>query len=136
MKLLDATCQCGNTFKFNIQKPSVCPDCERQKQGLQTGKSRQAWKYWNHHRGWRVIDGKKIYFPNRMEANYYRYLFWQEKRGIILDFSYQPAVFDFGHLVLNAAVWITGPTLRLLIVIITCIILRLKVGWIPGARQN
>ena len=39
--------------------------------------------YSNHHRGYRTIDKKKIYFPNRMEANYYRYLLWQKKHQFL-----------------------------------------------------
>jgi len=51
--------------------------------------------YAHHHRGYRIIDKKKIYFANRMEANYYRYLLWLKKQKHLANFEYQPNPFDF-----------------------------------------
>jgi len=36
-----------------------------------------------------------IYFPNKMEANYWRILSWQQEHGIIEGFQHQPAPLDF-----------------------------------------
>jgi len=41
------------------------------------------------------MGGKRIWFANRMEANYYRYLLWQKEQKLIANFQYQPNFFDF-----------------------------------------
>jgi len=43
----------------------------------------------------RTIGGKIINFPNKMEANYCRYLYWLRRNCSIESFQYQPDAFDF-----------------------------------------
>ena len=54
-------------------------------------------KYSHVQRGWRIIDGKRIYFDSKAESNYYRYLSFLKSNHEILDFKYHPPVFDFSE---------------------------------------
>lgn len=87
-----ATCQCGHEFKYDgTQK--TCPACGpvETADGSNSGGKRNM----NHHKGKRIITGTEIYFPNRMEYNYYLYLMWLESQGVIREFVYQPAYYVF-----------------------------------------
>jgi len=88
----NATCQqCGAKFFWPDNK--TCPICS-----VPGGKDKTAWQEASKNRGKREIGGKVIYFPNRWEANYYRYLLWLKEQEQILDFVYQPKpAFDFSE---------------------------------------
>lgn len=45
--------------------------------------------------GHRIIGGKRIYFPNKMEANLYRYYHFLQQHKSIANFQFQPNPFDF-----------------------------------------
>lgn len=45
--------------------------------------------------GYRIIDGKNIYFRSMWEANYARWLSFQKKNFIIFDWEYEPKTFWF-----------------------------------------
>jgi len=87
---MKATCQhCGHTFDYPAH--STCPNCgDIEKREKSDGK-----KFAHHKAGKRTIGGNEIYFPNQMEANYYRYLHWMREHGMIADFEYQPDYLDF-----------------------------------------
>lgn len=111
--------ECGKPHKPKSAKPSefgICPACLSDKTSNKGGKSkkfhlhpsnrsvlkkdlqkprRADTPYAHHHRGYRVIDRKRICFANRMEANYYRYLLWLKKKKSIANFEFQPSPFDF-----------------------------------------
>ena len=91
---MKAKCWCGRTFEYDRVRPSLCPTCEAQKRAVGQEVPKQ-YKFVDHHRGWRKINGRRIYFPNRTEANYFRYLLWQKEHGLVMDFEYQPKPFDF-----------------------------------------
>lgn len=45
--------------------------------------------------GWRVIDGRRIYFRSRWEYLYALYLQWQKEQRLILDWQHEPKTFWF-----------------------------------------
>lgn len=45
--------------------------------------------------GWREIDGRRIYFRSRWEANYARYLQFLKERNQISDWFHEPETFWF-----------------------------------------
>lgn len=55
---------------------------------VENEKKFSRWKQQRKYAGWREINGLKIYFPNRMEANLYRYYDWLAGKGIIQYFVY------------------------------------------------
>lgn len=48
--------------------------------------------------GWRIIDGRKIYFRSRWEYVYAVYLQWQKDEKIITDWQYEPETFWFENI--------------------------------------
>lgn len=45
--------------------------------------------------GWRVIDGRRIYFRSRWEYLYALFLQWQKDQRLILDWEHEPETFWF-----------------------------------------
>lgn len=95
MRETNATCQhCGARFQWRPGQPA-CPNCGTTENRMES-ESKQA-RQWNRAQ-WqkRTIGGKEINFPNKMEANYYRYLWWLYSKEEIEAFRYQPKpAFDF-----------------------------------------
>jgi len=94
-KILKATCFCGRKFNYHPRNPNICPVCKGEVKS-DKGKDEKI-KHWTamHVRGCRIIDGRTIYFPNKMEANYFRLLVFLKANREVLDFDYQPPEFDF-----------------------------------------
>jgi hypothetical protein len=85
-KILRAICWCGNEYTIRVGKPvDPCPECQAKNKVNRTS------SHWTgkHVRGYRVIGGKKLYFPNKMMANYYLYLLWLKEKKVIIDFKYE-----------------------------------------------
>jgi hypothetical protein len=85
-KTLKAICWCGKEYTIRVGRPAdPCPECQAK------NKANRASSHWTgkHRRGYREIGGKKLYFPNKMMANYYRYLLWLKEKGEISDFEYE-----------------------------------------------
>lgn len=87
-----------------VDEIELCPGCKTYLDSINLGARKEELAlspktrislYSQHHRGWRTIGGKRIWFPNRMEANYYRMHLWQKEKKIIANFQYQPDPFDF-----------------------------------------
>jgi Zn-finger nucleic acid-binding protein len=94
----------GKYVPKTVDEIEVCPGCKTYldsislkvtKGNLLLAPKAKLSPYAHHHRGWRNIGGKRIWFPNRMEANYYRMHLWQKEKKIIANFEYQPEPFDF-----------------------------------------
>jgi hypothetical protein len=45
--------------------------------------------------GWRVIGGVRKFYRSRWEANYARYLAWQQRQGLIVAWVHEPETFWF-----------------------------------------
>jgi len=89
----NATCQhCGERFRY--PDTPTCPKCGTAENRMDSAaKEARAWNRCKWKK--RTIGGVEINFPNKMEANYYRYLHWLDLKGEILGFEYQPKAFDF-----------------------------------------
>lgn len=49
----------------------------------------------NTTQGWRTIDGRKIFFRSKWEANFSRYLQWQKEQRQIKEWKHEPKTFWF-----------------------------------------
>ena len=104
-----ALCQCGTWYVLDWADPKPCAACvEQGRKGTGLGEPSRVsdvgggtfgrfYERSSQSRGWREIDGKRIYFINRSEADYYRYLSWLKTKGQIYDFTHQPPEFDFSR---------------------------------------
>ena len=94
---MKATCSCGKIYDYDPKRPGLCPACVGSLKGDRgQGERKNHWTAM-HVGGWRWIDKRSIYFPNKMEANYFRYLMFLRdmKPPEIKSFDYQPPEFDF-----------------------------------------
>jgi len=103
LELICPKCK-GIYIPKTVNEIELCPGCRTYLDSINPGARREELTlspktkispYSHHHRGWRNIGGKRIWFPNRMEANYYRMHLWQKEKKIIANFEYQPEPFDF-----------------------------------------
>ena len=83
-------CHCKFSWEYTGEE-KTCPNCGEAPGAPGKGGSRNK----NHHAGKRTIGGETRHFPNRWEANYYRYLHWLESRKEIITFWYQPDYYEF-----------------------------------------
>lgn len=91
---MKATCNhCG--YKFDFTGTGSCPNCAAGDQTPGEAVETATQKFNQQSKGYREIGGARIYFPNRMEANYYRYLLFSKRQGTVRHFEYQPAYLDF-----------------------------------------